>query len=112
GEEQAEREAESTDTGSGEKFFDAMDEVQGPADVIVQVLEVLTPVSDQQKKKTTVGVDPSGPSGSLPDPLLQHFQEELDRARAERLQAELDNARAENVRLQALLQQATSHPKP
>ncbi|GAB2303716.1 hypothetical protein Dimus_037700, partial [Dionaea muscipula] len=98
--------------GSTEKFYDAEDDVQGSADVSNEVLEVSAPVSDQQKEKASIGVDPSVPTGSIPDPLLQHFQAELDRARADRLQVELDKARAENARLQALLRQASSQPKP
>ncbi|GAB2266006.1 hypothetical protein Dimus_001036 [Dionaea muscipula] len=114
------REAEVKESGSGEKFYDVKDEIQSPTDMIVEVPEVSAfPASPadstnvQTKGKTmTTGVEPSGPSSSLPHSLLQHFQADLDRARTERLQAELDNARAENARLQALLQQATSHPKP
>ncbi|GAB2270529.1 hypothetical protein Dimus_005421 [Dionaea muscipula] len=88
-------------SGSDDKFYDAKVEVEEPADVVVEV----------PAEKNAAGVDPSVPTSSLPDPLLQHFQAELDRARAERLQAELDSARAENARLQALLQQATSQSK-
>ncbi|GAB2278882.1 hypothetical protein Dimus_013556 [Dionaea muscipula] len=105
------REAEVRESGSGKKFYDAEDEIQGPADVIVEVPEVpafpaslADSTNVQTKGKTmTTGVDPSGPSGSLPDSLLQHFQADLDRAHTERLQAELDNARAENGKLQELL---------
>ncbi|GAB2297531.1 hypothetical protein Dimus_031630, partial [Dionaea muscipula] len=66
----------------------------------------------KQKEKNAAGVDPSVPTNSIPDPLLQHFQAELDRARVDRLHVELDRARAENARLQALLQQATPKSKP
>ncbi|GAB2273037.1 hypothetical protein Dimus_007847 [Dionaea muscipula] len=41
------REAEVRESGSEEKFYDAKDKVQGPADVIVKVPEVPAPVSDQ-----------------------------------------------------------------
>ncbi|GAB2273027.1 hypothetical protein Dimus_007839, partial [Dionaea muscipula] len=117
---------ERTDSGSGDKFYDAMDdertinEVVEAPDVVVPAPTVpafpASPADStnvQTKGKTmTTRVNPSGPLGSLPDSLLQHFQADFDRARTERLQAELDNACAENARLQALLQQATSHPKP
>ncbi|GAB2290422.1 hypothetical protein Dimus_024700 [Dionaea muscipula] len=106
------REAEVRESGSGEKFYDVDDEVQGFADEIVEVLEVPTPISDQQKEKTTAGVDPSDPTGGIPDSEFLKLQAEFDRIRAERLQAELDHARAENARLQALLQQETPQPKP
>ncbi|GAB2271234.1 hypothetical protein Dimus_006076 [Dionaea muscipula] len=98
-------------------------EVEASADMVVEVPEVSVPApafpaspadstTSVQKEKTTTRVDPSGPSGSLLDSLLQHFQADLDRACTERLQAELDKAHVENTGLQALLQQATSHLKP
>ncbi|GAB2268494.1 hypothetical protein Dimus_003451 [Dionaea muscipula] len=80
--EEAEIQGES---GSAKKFYDAEDEVQGSANVSNEVREVSAPVSDQQKEKAAAGVDPSVPTGSTPDPLLQHFQAELDRAPADRL---------------------------
>ncbi|GAB2290061.1 hypothetical protein Dimus_024352 [Dionaea muscipula] len=100
------------DSGSAEKFYDAENEVQGSADVSNEVPEVSAPVSDQQKEKVAAGVDLSVPIGSIPDPLLQHFQAEMDRARADRLQVELNRGCAENARLQALLHQAPPQPKP
>ncbi|GAB2273031.1 hypothetical protein Dimus_007842, partial [Dionaea muscipula] len=115
--EEAEIQGES---GSNEKFYDAEDEVEESADIVVKILEVNVPaptfsaspadsITSVQKKgeKKTTGVDPSGPSGSIPDSVFLPFQAEFERARAERLQAKLDHARAENARLQALLQQAT-----
>ncbi|GAB2290919.1 hypothetical protein Dimus_025179 [Dionaea muscipula] len=74
------------------EIFDAMDEVQGPTDVIVEVSEVPTPVSDQQKEQTASRVEPSGPTGSLRDSDFLKLQAELDRIRAEKLQDELDHA--------------------
>ncbi|GAB2276094.1 hypothetical protein Dimus_010834 [Dionaea muscipula] len=75
GEEHAEKGAEVEDSGSSEKFFDVMDDVEDPADVIAPapdvtapvpaIPDVLVPVPDQQKGKTVVGVDPSGSSGSM-----------------------------------------------
>ncbi|GAB2281916.1 hypothetical protein Dimus_016480 [Dionaea muscipula] len=82
GEEQAEKEAKGTDTGSGEKYYDAVDE-ERPDDVDVQVPDMAAPAptvpetpvqpSVQQKKKTDSGVDPSGPSGSMLDFDLLHL---------------------------------------
>ncbi|GAB2268303.1 hypothetical protein Dimus_003274 [Dionaea muscipula] len=86
-----------------EDFEWEADEVEEPADVIVQVPEVPAPVSSQQKETTTAGVNPSRPTGSLPYSDFLKHQAELDRIRAKRLQAELDHARAENARLLALL---------
>ncbi|GAB2288459.1 hypothetical protein Dimus_022791, partial [Dionaea muscipula] len=106
-------------SGSDDEFYDAEVEVEEPADEIVEVPAVpafpASPADStnmQQKERTASGVDPSGPTGSLPDSDFLKLQEELDRARSERLQAELDKARTKNARLQALLLQATSQPKP
>ncbi|GAB2273040.1 hypothetical protein Dimus_007850 [Dionaea muscipula] len=106
--EHVEKEDETDDSGSGEKYFDAVDE-ERPDEVDLQVPDVAPPApsSVQQKEKNAVGVDPSVPTGNIPHPLFQQLQEDLDRARSQRLQAELDQARAENARLLALLHQAT-----
>ncbi|GAB2283779.1 hypothetical protein Dimus_018271 [Dionaea muscipula] len=58
------------------------------------------------------GVDPSGPSGHIPESVMIKLQAEFERARANRIQANLEKAQAENARLLALLQQAKSQPKP
>ncbi|GAB2266239.1 hypothetical protein Dimus_001259, partial [Dionaea muscipula] len=97
---------------SAEKFYDAEDEVQGSFDVVDEVPEVPAPVPEQQKEITTAGVDPLIPVGNISESDFAKFQAEFDRARVDRLQDELDRARAENARLQALLQQAKSQPKP
>ncbi|GAB2268762.1 hypothetical protein Dimus_003707, partial [Dionaea muscipula] len=61
GEEQAEKEAKVEDFGSGEKFFDAMDDVEDPAGVTAPTVpDVPVPVPNQQKGKTAARVDPSG----------------------------------------------------
>ncbi|GAB2290088.1 hypothetical protein Dimus_024378 [Dionaea muscipula] len=107
-EEQAEKEAEVEDSGSGEKFFDAMDDVEDPTGVTAPVPNViapaptvpdmLVPVPDQQKGKIAAGVDPSGPSGSILDFNLLH------------LQAEFDRALHRNTRFQELYQELQSKP--
>ncbi|GAB2281910.1 hypothetical protein Dimus_016474 [Dionaea muscipula] len=89
GEEQAEKEAKGTDTGSGEKYYDAVDE-ERPDDVDVQVPDIAAPAptvpetpvqpSVQQKKKTDSGVEPSGPSGNMLYFDLLHLQAEFVRA--------------------------------
>ncbi|GAB2273197.1 hypothetical protein Dimus_008000 [Dionaea muscipula] len=68
--------------------------------------------STMQKEKITEGVDPSGPTGNIPDYVVLKLQAELEQARARRLQADLDKAQVENARILALLQQAQSQPKP
>ncbi|GAB2271147.1 hypothetical protein Dimus_005993 [Dionaea muscipula] len=62
--------------------------------------------STQQKEQTPAGVDPSGPSGHIPEAVMNKLQAEFERARANRFQADLEKAQAENERLLALLQQA------
>ncbi|GAB2265283.1 hypothetical protein Dimus_000350 [Dionaea muscipula] len=98
--------------GSGEKFFDAEDEVQDSPNVNEAVPAVVDQDSAQQKKTETTGVDPSGPSGHLPESVMNRLQAEFERARANKIQADLEKAQAENARLLALLQQAQSKPKP
>ncbi|GAB2286321.1 hypothetical protein Dimus_020738 [Dionaea muscipula] len=68
--------------------------------------------TNQQKELTPAGVNPSGPSGHLPESVMNKLQAEFERARANRFQADLEKAQAENARLLALLQQAQSKPKP
>ncbi|GAB2266483.1 hypothetical protein Dimus_001491 [Dionaea muscipula] len=73
---------------------------------------VPAPSTVQQKVTKTTGVDPSGPSGHLPEAVMNKLQAEFERARANRFQADLEKAQAENARLLALLQQAQTKPKP
>ncbi|GAB2296144.1 hypothetical protein Dimus_030277 [Dionaea muscipula] len=91
-EEVAPAENEDEESRSAEKFYDAEDEVQELADVIV--LDQTTPTtfsacpadsSTVQKEKTTAGVDPSIPSGKIPDSVVLKLQAEHEQARARRL---------------------------
>ncbi|GAB2290358.1 hypothetical protein Dimus_024638 [Dionaea muscipula] len=100
------------ESGSGEKFHDAKDEVQGSPEVNDELPTVVTQASAQQKEPGSSGVDPSGPSGHLPEAVMNKLQAEFERARAKRFQADLEKAQAENARLLALLQQAQTKPKP
>ncbi|GAB2288190.1 hypothetical protein Dimus_022531, partial [Dionaea muscipula] len=104
--------ADQGESESGEKFYDAEDEVQESPEVNEEVPAVPAPSSAQQKKMETARVDPSGPSGHIPDSVFTPFQAEFERARANRIQAELEKAQAENARLLALLQQAQNPHKP
>ncbi|GAB2275660.1 hypothetical protein Dimus_010416 [Dionaea muscipula] len=63
-------------------------------------------------RRVKSGVDPSGPSGHLPETVMNKLQAEFERARADRIQVDLEKAQAENARLLALLQQAQNLPKP
>ncbi|GAB2266506.1 hypothetical protein Dimus_001510 [Dionaea muscipula] len=94
------------ESGSGEKFYDAEDEIQEPAAVVEEVSAVVTQASIQQKETEASGVDPSGPSGSIPEAVMNKLQAEFERARTNRFQEDLEKAQAENARLLALLQQA------
>ncbi|GAB2295214.1 hypothetical protein Dimus_029389 [Dionaea muscipula] len=68
--------------------------------------------SAQQKEQTTSGVDPSCPTGRIPEAELLKFQAEFERKRANRFHDDLEKAKAENARLLALLHQAQSKPHP
>ncbi|GAB2272942.1 hypothetical protein Dimus_007756 [Dionaea muscipula] len=104
--------ADQGESGSGEKFYDAEDEIQEPAAVVEEVPAVVAQDSAQQKETETAGVDPSSPSGHIPDSVFLPLQAEFERARANIIQAELEKAQAENARLLALLQQSQNLPKP
>ncbi|GAB2265842.1 hypothetical protein Dimus_000873 [Dionaea muscipula] len=73
---------------------------------------VVTQASAQQKEPASSGVDPSCPTGRIPEAVMNKMQAEFERARANRFQADLEKAQAENARLLALLQQAQTKPKP
>ncbi|GAB2275491.1 hypothetical protein Dimus_010249 [Dionaea muscipula] len=46
----------------------------------------------QQKEPEAVGVDPSGPSGHIPESVMIKLQAEFERARANKIQADLEKA--------------------
>ncbi|GAB2268777.1 hypothetical protein Dimus_003722 [Dionaea muscipula] len=100
------------ESGSGEKFYDAEEEVQGSATVVEEVPKVPTPTSVEQKETEASGVDPSALTESIPDSIFMTLQADFERARANRIQAKLEKAQAENARLLALLQQAKAQLKP
>ncbi|GAB2273312.1 hypothetical protein Dimus_008111 [Dionaea muscipula] len=104
--------ADQGESGSGEKFYEAEDEIQEPAAVVEEVPAVAAQASAQQKKTEAARVDPSGPSGHLPESMMNKLQAKFERARADRIQANLEKVQAENARLLALLQQAKIPPKP
>ncbi|GAB2273022.1 hypothetical protein Dimus_007834, partial [Dionaea muscipula] len=68
--------------------------------------------SAQQKEQDTSGVDPSCPTGRIPEVEMTRLQAEFERKRANRFLADLEKAKAENARLLALLHQAQSKPHP
>ncbi|GAB2268097.1 hypothetical protein Dimus_003074 [Dionaea muscipula] len=104
--------ADQGESGSGEKFYDAKDEIQESAAVVEEVPAVPAQDSTQQKEIEAAGVDPSGPSGHILEYVMIKLQAEFERARANRIQDDLEKAQAENARLLDLLQQAKNPPKP
>ncbi|GAB2279325.1 hypothetical protein Dimus_013968 [Dionaea muscipula] len=65
---------------SGEKFYDVEDEVQESAEVSEDVPDMPAPAPVQQKEKEPTGVDPSAPTGSIPDSVFVSLQAEFERA--------------------------------
>ncbi|GAB2278517.1 hypothetical protein Dimus_013196 [Dionaea muscipula] len=101
------------ESGSDDQFFDAQVEVEEPVAEVPAVPAFPASLGDSSNhQKEAVGVDPSGPSGHIPDSVMSKLQADFERARANRIQADLEKAQAENPRLLALLQQAQSQPKP
>ncbi|GAB2285565.1 hypothetical protein Dimus_020011 [Dionaea muscipula] len=81
--------------GSDDKFYNAEVKVEEPEaeDSAVPVFPASPADSSTvHKEKTTVRVDPSIPSGSIPDSVVLKLQTELEQARARRLQADLEKA--------------------
>ncbi|GAB2286188.1 hypothetical protein Dimus_020613 [Dionaea muscipula] len=100
------------ESGSGEKFYDAEDKDQGSPEVNEEIPAEVPQDSAQQKEKESSAIDPSCPTGRIPEAVTLKFQAEFERTRANRFQADLEKAQAENARLLALLHQAQSKPKP
>ncbi|GAB2299185.1 hypothetical protein Dimus_033257 [Dionaea muscipula] len=103
------------ESGSDDQFFDAQVDVDEPVTEAPAALTFPTSPGDstnQQREQTPAGVDPSGPSGHIPESVMNKLQDEFERARANRIQADLEKAQAENARLLALLQQAQTKLTP
>ncbi|GAB2268292.1 hypothetical protein Dimus_003266 [Dionaea muscipula] len=103
------------ESGSDDQFFDAQVDVEDPGTEAPAAPAFPASPRDStnhQKEQTPAGVDPSDPSGHLPESVMNKLQVEFERARANRFQADLEKAQAENTRLLALLQQAQSKLKP
>ncbi|GAB2296700.1 hypothetical protein Dimus_030808 [Dionaea muscipula] len=103
------------ESGSEDQFFDAQVDVEEPVTETPAAPSFPASPGDsstQQKEQSRAGVNPSGPSGHIPEAVMNKLQAEFERARANRFQADLEKAQAENTRLLALLQQAQSKPKP
>ncbi|GAB2285445.1 hypothetical protein Dimus_019896 [Dionaea muscipula] len=100
------------ESGSGEKFYDAEDKEQGSPEVNEEIPAAVPQSSAQQTEKDASGVDPSCPTGRIPEAEMTKLQAEFERKRANRFLADLEKAKAENARLLALLHQAQSKPNP
>ncbi|GAB2290864.1 hypothetical protein Dimus_025129 [Dionaea muscipula] len=94
------------ESGSGEKFYDAEDKEQGSPEVNEEIPVAVPQSSAQQTEKDASGVDPSCPTGRIPEAVMTKLQAEFKRKRANRFLADLEKAKAENTRLLALLHQA------
>ncbi|GAB2284038.1 hypothetical protein Dimus_018518 [Dionaea muscipula] len=97
------------ESGSDDQFYDAQVEVEEPR---CETQRRTTRGSTQQKEQESSGVDPSCPTGRIPEAVMTKLQAEFERKRANRFLADLEKAKAENARLLALLHQAQSKPKP
>ncbi|GAB2290234.1 hypothetical protein Dimus_024515, partial [Dionaea muscipula] len=104
--------AEQGESGSDDQFFDAQVDVEEPVTEPQAASAVPVPSTIQHKETAPSGVDPSCPSGRIPEAVMNKMQAEFERARANRFQADLEKAQAENARLLAMLQQAQFKPKP
>ncbi|GAB2273616.1 hypothetical protein Dimus_008403 [Dionaea muscipula] len=100
------------ESGSDDQFYDAQVEVEEPVTETPAAPAVPAPSSAQQKDKEPSGVDPSCPTGRIPEAELLKFQAEFERKRANRFHDDLEKAKAENARLPALLHQAQTKPHP
>ncbi|GAB2295791.1 hypothetical protein Dimus_029947 [Dionaea muscipula] len=100
------------ESGSGEKFYDAEDKDQASPAENEEISATAPQSSAQQKDQDASGVDPSCPTGRIPEDVMTKLQAEFERKRANRFLADLEKAKAENARLLALLRQAQSKPHP
>ncbi|GAB2265844.1 hypothetical protein Dimus_000875, partial [Dionaea muscipula] len=78
------------ESGSGEKFYDVEDKDQGSPEVQEDIPAEAPQSSAQQKEQGTSGVDPSCPTGRIPEAELLKFQAEFERKRANRFHADLE----------------------
>ncbi|GAB2285865.1 hypothetical protein Dimus_020301 [Dionaea muscipula] len=100
------------ESGSGEKFYDAANKGQDSPAENKEISAAVPQSSAHQKEQDASGVDPSCPTGRIPEAVMTKLQAEFERKRANRFLADLEKAKAENARLLALLHQAQSKPHP
>ncbi|GAB2278422.1 hypothetical protein Dimus_013106, partial [Dionaea muscipula] len=73
-----------------EKFYDAEDENQGSPEVQEEIPTAAPQSSVQQNEKGTLGVDPSSPTGRIPEVEMTRLQAKFERKRANRFLADLE----------------------
>ncbi|GAB2265928.1 hypothetical protein Dimus_000961 [Dionaea muscipula] len=100
------------ESGSGEKFYDAEDKEQDSPAENEEISAAVPQSSAQQKEQDASGVDPSCPTGRIPEVVMTKLQAKFERKRANRFLADLEKVKAENARLLALLHQAQSKSHP
>ncbi|GAB2296251.1 hypothetical protein Dimus_030378 [Dionaea muscipula] len=61
------------ESGSGEKFYDAEDKEEGSPDVNKEIIAAVPQSSAQQTEKESSGVDPSCPTGRIPEAVMLKF---------------------------------------
>ncbi|GAB2286339.1 hypothetical protein Dimus_020755, partial [Dionaea muscipula] len=82
------------ESGSDDQFYDAQVEVEEPVTETPATQRVQTSSPAKQKEQGTAGVDPSCPTGRLPEAEFLKFQAEFERKRANRFHDDLEKAKA------------------
>ncbi|GAB2278448.1 hypothetical protein Dimus_013131 [Dionaea muscipula] len=101
------RKDDEGESGPDDQFFDAQVDVKEPVTETPAAPAFPASPGDStthQKEQTPAGINPSGPSGHIPEAVMNKLQAKFERARVNRFQADLKKAQAENARLLALLQ--------
>ncbi|GAB2285312.1 hypothetical protein Dimus_019766 [Dionaea muscipula] len=70
------------ESGSGEKFYYAEDKEQGSPEVNEEIPAAVPQSSAQLTEKEASGVDPSCPTGRIPEAVMLKFKAEFERTRA------------------------------
>ncbi|GAB2269075.1 hypothetical protein Dimus_004005, partial [Dionaea muscipula] len=82
------------ESGSDDQFFNGQVDIEEPVTEPQAAPAVPVPSTVQQKEIIPSGVDPSCPTGRIPEAFMNKIQAEFERARAKRFQADLEKAQA------------------